>query len=313
MGKQRASGQQAYKNVTDAFRSAYRRSGPPTFQKAAGLTTDAAPVISAAALGHPEYLDLKPGETRTANAVISFVDIRGFTKISFVISPQNLLRIVQALTEASIKVINDGGGYIGEFTGDGVMAYFGESSMTDAEATLAALETTALLFKTVDEIVNPELKDEGIDPIRIAAGMEYGEVLWSRVGTAEASQIKPIATATLLAGKLSSGLHTHAWECKLGGELAKWIPDEYKTKVAKYGPFTVNGKEISRELYLLDWRAVANDALQNEPLLEQRVRSRRGLFAGAAGLGTTTTKVVDPPKPGSPGPRPLKDRPFFGE
>src|SRR6185312_15926008 len=106
----------------------------------------------------------------------------GITKLSFALDSEELLRVIQALTEASIRAIHDGGGYIGEFTGDGVMSYYGDSTLSDEEATLAALETMSVLFKSVEDIVNPKLKVDGLDPIRISAGMEFGEILWTRIG-----------------------------------------------------------------------------------------------------------------------------------
>ena len=114
-------GPEAYKNFGDVFRSAYK--GRTLAEKilagrsAGQMTADSA----GPALGHPEYIHLKPGETRKATSVVSFIDIRGFTKMSLALDATDLLRIVQALAEASIKVITDGGGYIGDFTGDGVM------------------------------------------------------------------------------------------------------------------------------------------------------------------------------------------------
>jgi class 3 adenylate cyclase len=276
MVKQRISGQQAYKNFGESFRKAYLNPTPLTKDSAvmerlatSGVTT----------LGHPEYSGLKLGETQLAKAVVGFVDIRGVTKLSFALESKELLRVIQALTKASIRAVREGGGYIGEFTGDGVMTYFGDSSTSDEEATLAALETITLLFKSVDEIVNPELKQHGLDPIRIAAGLEFGEVLWSRIGIAEISQLKPIGTATFLAGKLSSGKYTSAWECKVGAELARWIPDEHKKKVEQYGPVSVNKEQFSRELYLFDWKQFANDMLLDQAQLEDRVRKR---FASAS-------------------------------
>jgi class 3 adenylate cyclase len=308
MPKQRVSSQDAYRKFGDTFRSIYRPS--PEFQKTAAVALDELRGAgSVLALGHPEHVTLPAGATRRTTAVVIFVDIRGFTKMSFVTAPEDLTRIVQALTQAAIAAISDGGGYVGEFTGDGVMAYFGDSDTPDAESAMAALETTSLLFKTVEEIVNPELDDQGITPIRIAAGMEYGPVLWSRVGTGGASQVKPIGTATFLAGKLSSN-ETNAWECKIGGELAKWLPDEYKTKTTQYGPFTVKGQQISRELYLLDWRSLAKDTLLDQERLENKIRSRGSLFSTGA-AAASTAKVLPSVKP-TAGPRPLKDQPFFG-
>jgi len=305
----RISGQQAYKNFGDSFRRAYQKA-TPLMEKSAGRALDSLGAGGVAALGHPEYISLQAGESRVANAVVAFVDIRGVTKLSFALESEELLKVIQALTEASIRAINEGGGYLGEFTGDGVMAYFGDSSVSDEEATLAALETTSLLFKSVDEIVNPELKENGLDPMRIAAGMEFGEVLWSRIGVGEISQLKPIGTATFLAGKLSQSGFTNSWECKVGADLAQWVPDEYKTKVKQYGPVTVNAEQFSRELFLFNWRQFAADTLANQGLLEDRIRKR---FASAATLQAagSTTRIVMPSTSGKSGPRPLKDQPFF--
>jgi class 3 adenylate cyclase len=307
MAKERISGQKAYQNFRESFQRAYRKATP--LQKSARITDSIAPG-GVATLGHPEYINLQAGESQIANAVVSFVDIRGITKLSFALDSTELLRVIQALTEASIRAINEGAGYIGEFTGDGVMAYFGDSSLSDEEATLAALETTSWLFKSVDEIVNPELKEQGLDPIRIAAGMEFGEVLWSRIGVGEISQLKPVGTATFLAGKLSSGAFTQSWECKVGASLASWIPDEYRKKVEKYGPVTVNGEEFSRELYLFDWRQFSADTLANQVMVEDRVR-KKILSAVSLRSPGSTTRIVESSASGKGGPRPLKDQPFF--
>lgn len=301
----RISSQDAYRNFGESFRRALRKATP--LQKIAA--SDSISTGTAAALGHPEYIHLKAGETKKANAVVGFVDIRGITKLSFALESTELLRVIQALTEASIRAIHEGSGYIGEFTGDGVMAYFGDSNTTDEDSTLAALETISLLFKSVQEIVNPELEEEGLDPIRIASGMEFGEVLWSRIGIDEISQLKPIGLATFMAGKLATGSYTNSWECKVGSNLARWIPEEYRTKVKQYGPVSVSGQQFTRELYLFDWRQFATDTLLNQTKVEDNIRKR---FADAKGSGAilSAARIVTP-STGTGGPRPLKDQPFF--
>jgi class 3 adenylate cyclase len=307
MARQRISGQQAYRNFQESFQKSFRKAGPITKD---AVVAESLPGGTVATLGHPEYINMKPGQTQSASAVVGFVDIRGVTKLSFALEADDLLRVIQSLTEASIRAIHEGGGYIGEFTGDGVMAYFGDSASTDEEATLAALETMSLLFKSVDEIVNPELKQQGLDPIQIAAGMEFGRVLWSRIGVDAISQLKPIGTATFLAGKLSSSKFTSAWECKVGSKLASWIPEKYTKKVQQYGPVSVNKQQFSRELYEFDWKQFVQDTLSNQPQLEDQIRKR---FAAAGGLASVAsgTRIVTPSNPAQGSPRPLKDQPFF--
>lgn len=305
MARQRISGQQAYRNFQESFQRTFRKAGP--FTKDA-MVAESFASGTAATLGHPEYINLKPGQTKSARAVVAFVDIRGVTKLSFALESAELLKVIQSLTEASIRAIHEGGGYIGEFTGDGVMAYFGDSGSTDEEATLAALETISLLFKSVDEIVNPELKQDGLDPIQIAAGLEFGDVLWSRIGLAEISQIKPIGTATFLAGKLSSSKYTNAWECKIGDKLARWIPEDYVKKAPQYGPVSVNKQQYSRELYLFNWQDFARNTLLNQSQVEDQVRKR---FSGGLASVVTGTQVVTPSGAVQGNPRPLKDQTFF--
>ncbi len=311
MARIRASAQDSYKRFGDTFKAAYHPKQSGQLYKAVDSVLAEQRKFGRAELGHPEFVSLQAGESQTASAVVTFIDIRGFTKLSFVLDARELLRIVQALTEASINVITDGGGYIGEFTGDGVMAYFGDSTLGDDEATMAALETTSLLFKTVEEIVNPELANDGIDPIRIAAGMEYGEVLWSRIGTGESSQVKPVANATFLAGKLCSGNWAGAWECKIGGQFAAWVPDEYKKRAPQYGPYQIKGQQISRDLYFVGWRRVAQDSLVNRTKLEESIRNRVSQ-AKNPGVVVSAAKIVTPSS-SNPSPRPLKDQTFFGE
>ena len=309
MGRARVSTRQAYDNFGESFRRAYEKATP--FQKTARVTDSVmAEAPSAVELGHPEYVDLKAGQMRSANAVVGFVDIRGITKLSFALDSEELLRVIQALTEASIRAIHDGGGYIGEFTGDGVMSYFGDSTLSDEEATLAALETMSVLFKSVEDIVNPKLKVDGLDPIRISAGMEFGEILWTRIGVGSVSQLKPIGTATFLAGKLSQGGYTNSWECKVGGELANWIPDEFRQKAKQYGPVVVNGQQFTRDLYLFNWRQYAADSIANQAETESKVR-KRFLGSGKLSAVMAATNIVSPAPTTRSGPRPLKDQPFF--
>ena len=53
-------------------------------------------------LGHPDYEHLKLGESELGEAVILFYDIRGCTKLAIALESDELLRIIDALTKASI-------------------------------------------------------------------------------------------------------------------------------------------------------------------------------------------------------------------
>jgi hypothetical protein len=232
----------------------------------------------AARLGHPGFENLKIGETAEDQGVVFFLDIRGFTKLSFVLSNRELLWILQALTEAAVESVLQFNGHVIEFTGDGIMAVFGDSRMVSEESAFAALHTTSFLMKGIQDNVNPRLEHFGTEPIRTAVGMEFGDILWSRIGVLNSSQVKPISEATFLAGKLSCGGKTKAWEAMVGADLAEWIPDGFKVPAPKY-KFVANGVEYSRDLYLFKWEQFGNENLSRPKefrklLLERKLNAR---------------------------------------
>jgi class 3 adenylate cyclase len=292
----------AERSFNDLFESAY---GSARVQKVA-RSSSAAGLAAAGtkALGHPEYDFLQIGQAVEGKALVMFLDIRGFTKLCFVYSNEGLLKILQALVEAAVKSVAQFGGHTLEFTGDGVMAVFGDTSSSSEDAALGGLHCTSFVMKGVRDVVNPRLQEAGTDPIRIAVGMEFGDVLWSRIGVLATSQVKPISEVTFLAGKLSTRGYTDSWEAKVGENLAKWIPDEFKEKVKRY-EFVLGQKTYSHDLYLFKWQKFGSEFQLNENGLRKKFG---GKMLGATVLSAARTAQTDSSRPS---PRLLKDQPFF--
>ena len=82
---------------------------------------------------------------------IMFVDVVGFTRLSEEVDPEDLLTIQRRYRQIALAVTERFGGFVGDFAGDGVLAYFGypTSRGNDAErAVRAALEITSQLERT---------------------------------------------------------------------------------------------------------------------------------------------------------------------
>ena len=270
------------RSFSDFFSNAYDRWQPTPLAKSIPVLEGAKRAVALdavthVALGHPDFEHLKVGETQEGQGVILFLDIRGFTKLSLVLENDELLRILQALTEAAVRVVIQYGGHVIEFTGDGVMAAFGDASTQAASAAFAALHTTAALMKGVRSEVNPRLKRYDTEPIRTAMGMEFGDILWARIGALGTSQVKPISEATFLAGKLATGELTNAWEAKVGSALAEWIPDDFKERAEKY-EFTLNKLRYSHDLFRFKWQEFGS-AYQARPEELRKNLLRRKLTA----------------------------------
>jgi adenylate cyclase len=295
----------AERSFKELFENAYGSSRTQKVAYTSDMRAMQESVVGSKALGHPEYEFLQIGQTIEGKSLVFFLDIRGFTKLCFVYSNEVLLKILQALVETAVKSIAQFGGHTVEFTGDGVMAVFGDSKMTAELASFAGLHCTAFLMKGVRDVVNPRLKEAGTDPIRIAVGMEFGDVLWARIGVLATSQVKPISEVTFLAGKLSTGKYTDSWEAKVGENLAVWIPDEFKEKTKRY-EFVLDKKTYSHDLYLFNWQKFGEEFQSNALALQKRLLARK---LGLPVLGAARAVQNDPSVRSSP--RPLKDQPFF--
>jgi class 3 adenylate cyclase len=249
-------------------------------------------------MGHPKYQGLSFEATAEAEAVVMFLDIRGFTSLSLELDNEELARILQKLTRASVRAIKQFGGYVGEFTGDGVMAYF-----DSLDGPFAALQTASFLMAGVREVVNPALKRDGDTGVKVAVGMEYGTVLWTRIGVGTLSTVKPISEVTFVAGKLSTRGFANPWECRVGEQLAVAVPDEFKKRVSGY-PYKAQGIPATYGVFAFDWEKFVRAEMGGlEPLrrsvlakrLSPRVRLVEGV--GSAAVVSHPAGPPDPPRP----------------
>jgi class 3 adenylate cyclase len=297
----------AERSFRELFSSAYLGvKSTEVMKKSAQFSESAAPaVLAGRALGHPDFEHLQVGQIATGQGVVFFLDVRGFTKLSFVLPNEELLAILQALTMASVASILQFGGHVIEFTGDGVMAVFGDAHSAAELAAFSALHTASFLMKGIRDDVNPRLAHNGTQPVRTGMGMEFGEILWSRIGLLGNTQVKPISEATFLAGKLSSSRFTDPWEAKVGAELAAWIPAEYKRQAKKY-EFVMDGNKYSRDLFVFDWEEFGKAVKSQAGTLKTSMLTRK-LAPGAMVSAVRTVAPAAAPA----GARTLKDQPFF--
>jgi class 3 adenylate cyclase len=241
------------------------------------------------------------GQTHKADTAVLFLDIRGFTRLSIELENEELIRILQKLSIASVATVYKNGGFIGDFTGDGIMAFF-----DGTELALSAIRTAADLLSGVRDVVNPALKRDGDTGIRVAAGLEFGEVCWTRIGYAGISQVKPVSEVSYVAGKLATRKHTDKWECAVGEQLAAIIPEKFR-KRGEGIAYTGTNSSRTYGVFSIDWEGFDKHLDEHEPSLRTKVAQslrRRGgsadILLGSA-LQSASGALSTPPRP-LPGP-----------
>jgi len=112
---------------------------------------------------------------------ILFSDIRNFTGISEMMTPQQVVSFLNAYFSEMVEAVFEQGGVLDKFIGDGLMAVFG--SLDDQpdhprRAVLAALRMKALLGK-----INGERSMAGKPPFGIGIGVHTDEVIVGNIGS----------------------------------------------------------------------------------------------------------------------------------
>lgn len=260
-------------------------------------------------LGHPKVIDVEIGETIPGSLIVFFMDIRGFTKMSIALDNQELVKILQAITAASIISIRLYGGYVVEFTGDGVMAYFGQGYTTTERDAFNSLRTCAFLMHGIKEVVNQYLDKLLDETVKVGMGIEYGNVLWTRIGSSDANQVKPISEVSFIAGKNSS--HASSWEVIMGKNIAEWVPGKYKEKYEAYS-FQKDQVKYAYERFSFKWDSFYKELCQNSNEFEKGLISNKLPVLKSitvSNSGSVVAAIAE--KNTNKGPRPLKDQPFF--
>lgn len=118
-----------------------------------------------------------------AECTIFFSDIANFTSISEQIGLEKVMHLMESYLTFMSRVIEEEGGVIGDFIGDGIMAFWGSPEPTPHHAALAC--KTALRIQQELMQLNRKWASEGFPNISTRIGLNSGAVLAGNIGSEE--------------------------------------------------------------------------------------------------------------------------------
>jgi adenylate cyclase len=145
-------------------------------------------------------MKLAPGEVETRNAVIMFIDLRGFSKLSEKIPPKELIGILGEYQKLLVPIVQTHAGTIDKFMGDGILASFGAAipSTTYARDALNAVDS---IIKAIKQWQAAQ-KEKGISSLDVGMGLAIGEVLFGIIGDNKRLEYTVIGETVNIAAKL---------------------------------------------------------------------------------------------------------------
>ncbi|MGF1624060.1 MAG: adenylate/guanylate cyclase domain-containing protein [Alphaproteobacteria bacterium] len=157
------------------------------------------PQTATAAAGH-RAVAARQGQER-AIAVL-FADMRGFTAMSENRLPYDLVFILNRYFRAMGLAVEQAGGHLDKFIGDGVMALFGVEGDT-GQGCRQALNAARLMAHNLREL-NASLADELKMPIRVGIGINVGHAIVGEMGYATATGLTAIGDVVNTASRLEA-------------------------------------------------------------------------------------------------------------
>lgn len=270
----------------------FERAFRERYQEGVELSAPSAKALrEAAELDHPSYTKLQLGQSLLGEAAVLFLDIRGYTRLAmaFADQPAKTARILDAVVGGAVEALPAYGAHINDYTGDGVMAIFGDGPGSLDRIHDAAIFAAVDLITDMSKTLRAQLIDIGIDdPVQVSIGLVSGPVLWKRVGTEECNRVMAIGEVAPLAAKYVSGKETKAWETMIGGEIIDAVPPKFRQKADDYVRIYKDA-EMKRQRWLLDTDALLPHSGSAEAIAALRLAS-----------AATVPPALPTPKPAPP-------------
>ncbi|MBV9521826.1 MAG: adenylate/guanylate cyclase domain-containing protein [Alphaproteobacteria bacterium] len=160
----------------------------------------------------PGYL--QGGEREIA---ILFADLRAFTKLAETRLPYDVVFVLNRYFAAMGEAVEEAGGYIDKFIGDGVMALFGIQSGAEAGCR-QALAAARLISERLVEL-NRALVDDLETPLKIGIGLHFGPTIVGEIGYGKAISLTAVGDAVNTASRLEAAAKEYGCELVVSEDL----------------------------------------------------------------------------------------------
>ena len=175
------------RGVMDAYRT--YGTAETAFSKSVRASAAETAKLMARPMGHPAFAGLDLNERGHCDAAVAFLDLRSFTARTFWDHPDDVVRLARAVVTQVVEVVDDHGGHVLGLRGDGVFLCFGGPDSTAPGVDAAhALAACAFALDATKNALNNMLAMDGIAPVQLRAGADYGRLDFVRTGIDGASE-----------------------------------------------------------------------------------------------------------------------------
>lgn len=207
---------------------------------AAYLGADPARRVMAGSIGR--------GSVDAIEAVILYFDLSGFTKLSEALPGPDVIELLNAYFGAVVPLVEDRGGSVLKFMGDGMLAIFAKDTVPDAEA--VTVDAICAIRDAVAEI-SAARDGDGRRATGCTMSAHAGEVLYGNIGSATRLDFTVIGPAVNTAARINA-MSAHVDQAiVIGANVARPLL-ETRSDLVSLGQYRLRGVAERQELFTLD-------------------------------------------------------------
>jgi adenylate cyclase len=188
---------------------------------------------------------IRRGDGEEIRAVLWFSDLRNYTGLSEILSPEHVLDILNFYFETLGKALTRNGGEILKFMGDGVLAIFPIRDAMFVPDACAGAMRAALEAQADMERMNSGREAAEEPPIRFGIGLHIGTVTYGNIGTEDRLDFTVIGPAVNRASRLQALTKEAGVSILASSEFNENCPRPLRS----VGRFAMRGIDEQQEVY----------------------------------------------------------------
>lgn len=185
-------------------------------------------------------LDVNLGDQVLENMTILFADIRSFTTLSEVMTPEENFKFLNSFLSQVVPVIREQGGFVDKFIGDAIMALF---PYPPDKAIRAALE-----LQNAVKRYNAARNRAGYREISLGIGIHTGQLMLGTIGETNRMETTVIADAVNIASRLEQLTKVYGSKIIISRELFEKLESHEGITSRPLGLSAVKGKSLPIEI-----------------------------------------------------------------
>jgi adenylate cyclase len=190
--------------------------------------------------------EIERGATQTLPAILWFSDLRGFTRIADTLPKAELVPLLNDYADVLASVVNDHGGQVLKFMGDGMLAFFA----LDHDACDRALDAAEAALMRIGEL-NDRRAGAGKATTGFGLGLHVGEVLYGNIGSVDRLDFTVVGPAVNEAARIEAMCASLDQTVVVSEVFARAEP-ACRNRLVSLGRYMLKGVARPQELFTLD-------------------------------------------------------------